>query len=380
MNRILKVVILVIGITGIGIGCGTSSGSSGNKVSSGVNSLPPANLTVQNIGAAATNVLDTVNTPPPSDVSAITSSTVANAPDQSMPLLSLMNHMGNAVIKPGSMKEQVLKGLAVFKQAQVNGYCSPTIADNSAPGNINVTITWNNVSCSFSGTTLTIDGSITVKGTYNESLGSLNITESYNNLTFKEQYPDSTLVKITLNGAETISGAGIVAGSTSITYSDKGNGTISGNVTTSQGNVAISGWVSVDDTFTGSLSQLVYAINHGREMNIYKTEIADYGVGTITMTVGSSILTINGGGTFGVTGTTSSANVEGRYSALLSNVKYDNNICFGGWPADGTLTITANHVFVLDFSVNSSGTECGCANVTFDGTPASGNPICSFYY
>ena len=375
MNRILKVVILVIGITGIGIGCGTSSGSSGNKVSSGVNSLPPANLTVQNIGAAATNVLDTVNTPPPSDVSAITSSTVANAPDQSMPLLSLMNHMGNAVIKPGSMKEQVLKGLAVFKQAQVNGYCSPTIADNSAPGNINVTITWNNVSCSFSGTTLTIDGSITVKGTYNESLGSLNITESYNNLTFKEQYPDSTLVKITLNGAETISGAGIVAGSTSITYSDKGNGTISGNVTTSQGNVAISGWVSVDDTFTGSLSQLVYAINYGREINIDKTKIADYGVGTITMTVGSSTLTINGGGTFGVTGTTSSANVEGRYSTLLSNVKYDNNICSGWWPADGTLTITANHVFVLDFSVNSSGTECGYANVTVDGTPASGNPI-----
>jgi len=378
MNRILKVVILVIGITGIGIGCGTSSGS-GNKVSSGVNSLPPANLTVQNIGAVATNVFKTVSTRP-TDVSAITSSTVANAPDRSMPPLPLMDHMGNAVIKPGSMKEQVLKGLAVFKQAQVNGYCSPTIADNSAPGNINVTITWNNVSCSFSGTTLTIDGSITVKGTYNESLGSLNITESYNNLTFKEQYPDSTLVKITLNGAETISGAGIVAGSTSITYSDKGNGTISGNVTTSQGNVAISGWVSVDDTFTGSLSQLVYAINHGSEMNIDKTKIADYGVGTITMTVGSSTLTINGGGTFGVTGTTSYANVEGRYSTLLSNVKYDNNICSGWWPADGTLTITANHVFVLDFSVNSSGTECGCANVTVDGTPASGNPICSFYY
>jgi hypothetical protein len=374
MNRILKVVILVIGITGIGIGCGTSSGS-GNKVSSGVNSLPPANLTVQNIGAVATNVFKTVSTRP-TDVSAITSSTVANAPDQSMPLLSLMNHMGNAVIKPGSMKEQVLKGLAVFKQAQVNGYCSPTIADNSAPGNINVTITWNNVSCSFSGTTLTIDGSITVKGTYNESLGSLNITESYNNLTFKEQNQDSTLVKITLNGAETISGAGIVAGSTSITYSDKGNGTISGNVTTSQGNVAISGWVSVDDTFTGSLSQLVYAINYGREINIDKTKIADYGVGTITMTVGSSTLTINGGGTFGVTGTTSSANVEGRYSTLLSNVKYDNNICSGWWPADGTLTITANHVFVLDFS----GTTCGCANVTVDGTQASGNPICSFYY
>ncbi len=347
--------------------------------------MPPANLTVQNLGGATVNALEAVNSPPPTDVSTVTSSTVTNAPDQSMPTLSLLNHMGSAIIKPTSQKNAVLKVLANFKQAQTSGSCGqPVITDHSSPGIVDVTVTWDNVQCTnpSSGDTMTINGSVTVKGTYNETAGSLNITESYNNLTFVDTNTTSNYsIKFSINGSETISGAGLIVGTTSITYSDKGNGTISGSFTSTQGNGTISGWVSVDDTFTGTPSQLVYAITHGKEISINSTKMGMYGAGTITMTIGSSpaTLTINGGAAYGVTGTSTGYNFEGKYTTAYSNVVFDPNICYGSWPSGGTLTITANHVFVLDFSINSGGTQCGCANVTEDGTPVSNNPVCNLY-
>lgn len=380
------IVLLVIGIASIGIGCGSSSsGSSGTKVSSGLNSLPPANLTVQSLGQPVTNALDNANTPIPTDVSSITSSTVSSAPNPQMPTLSLLNHMGSAIIKPSSQKNAVLRTLATFKQAQTSGSCgSPVITDNSSPGIVDITITWNQVQCSISsGETLTINGSVSVKGTYNETAGSVNITETYNNLTFVDANTVSNYsIKISLNGSETISGAGIVAGTTNISYSDKGNGTIAGSVTSSQGNTAISGWVSIDDNFTGTPSQLVFAITHGSEMSVGDSKFGEYALGKITMTRGSgspALITINGSASYGVTGSTTAYSYEGKYSAAYSNIVFDPNICSGFWPSGGTLTITANHVFELDFSINSSGTQCYCANVTVDGQPSSSNPICNLY-
>ncbi len=378
--KILTVILLAIGIAGMGIGCGSSSGgSSGSQVSSGVNSLPPANLTVQNVGGAASQAISSANKQPPTDVSNITSSTVNSAPNQTMPILAyVFNKMGNNVIvKPQSMQGTALNALSILKQAATSGYCAPVITDNSTPNNLNVTATWNNASCTFSTETLTINGTVTVTGTYDSSLGNLAITESLN-LTFNMTDSSSGLNEnFTMNGSDTITGAGIVLPITSISYTEKGKVNLSATITSGGHTESFSGWVAIDDTFTGTPSQLMFTINDGEEIDAGGSKlIGTYAIATITMTTysGSTItaLTVNGSGTYGVAVSGTTYGYSGKINVVYSNLVFDYTSCFG--PADGTITITgaAGNVFEFDFH----GQQCDCAAVTENGTPVTGSPFC----
>ncbi len=378
--KILTVVLLAMGLASAGIGCGSSSsGSSGNQVSSGVNALPPANLTVQNVGNAASQAISSANKQPPSDVSNITSTTVNGAPNQSLPVLSyLFKNLGsNVVIKPQSMKGAAVNALSMLKQAATSGTCAPVITDNSTPNNLDVTAAWNNASCTFSTETITINGTVTVKGTYDSTLGTLAITESLN-LTFNMTDTASGLTEnFTLSGGDTITGAGIVLPVTSITYSEKGTVNLSATVTSGGRSESFSGWTTIDDTFTGTPSQLMFSINDGEEIDAGGSKIiGTYAIATITMTTygGSPItaLTVNGSGTYGVAVSGTTYAYSGKISVIYSNLVFDYTSCFG--PASGSISITgaAGNVFVFDFT----GQQCDCAAVTENGTPVTGSPFC----
>jgi hypothetical protein len=378
--KILTVVLLAIGIAGMGIGCGSSSGgSSGSQVSSGVNSLPPANLTVQNIGSAASQAISSANQKPPTDVSTITSTTVNGAPNQSLPVLSyLFKNLGNnVVIKPQSMRGTALNALSMLKQAATSGYCAPVVTDSSTPNNLDVTATWNNASCTSSTETITINGTVTVKGTYDSTLGNLAITESLN-LTFKMTDSASGLDEnFTMNGSDTITGSGIVLPITSISYNEKGTMNLSATVTSGGHTGSFSGWVTMDDTFTGTPSQLMFTINDGEEIDTGGSKlVGTYAIATITMTTygGSPItaITVNGNGTYGVAVSGTTYAYSGRINVVYSNLVFDYTSCFG--PADGTITITGAAGNVFEF--NFHGQQCDCAAVTENGTPVTGSPFC----
>ncbi|MCL5879058.1 MAG: hypothetical protein M1428_04590 [Deltaproteobacteria bacterium] len=376
--KILTIVLLAIGLAGAGIGCGSSSsGSSGNQVSSGVNALPPANLTVQNIGSAASQAISSANQQPPTDVSNITSSTVNSSTNQGIPTLSyLFKNLGNnVVIKPQSMRGTALNALAVIKQAATSGSCAPTsYTDNSTTGNLDVTVTWSKVSCTISTTTMTINGSITITGNYDTTLGTLAITDTMD-LNFIMDDPSLSLNEnVTLNGSDTITGAGVVAPLTNITYSDKGKVNISATITSQSNTGSFTGWVATDDTFTGTPSQIVFTINDGTEVDSGSAKIGVYATANITMTTsGSPItsLTINGSGTYGVAGSSGTYTYTGKYSVAYAALTFDNSCAD---PVSGTITITANHVFLLDFN----GASCGCASVSEDGTVINAN-YCTLY-
>ncbi len=385
--KILAVVLLALGLASAGIGCGSSSGgSSGSQVSSGVNSLPPANLTVQSVSGAAGQAIGSVNNPPPNSVTTATSTTVSGSQSPTIPTLSFLfqnisTKNSTIMVKPQSMNSTALNTLSVLKQAVTSGACftNVSVSDNSTPGNIDVTVTWNNVSCTSSSVTLTLNGSITVTGSYDNSLGTFDVVEN-ENLTFtSNDSSTSSTTTMNLNGKETITGAGIVAGATSITYSEVGHTNISATVTSPTQNGSFSGWIDVDDTFTGTPSQLIFTINDGTEIDIGSTKIVGtYGIATITMTTfgGAPItaMTVNGSGTYGVAVSPSTYGYSGRISVVYSNLLFSYGTCSGA--SGGTVTITgaANNVFVFDFD----GQSCGCAAVTENGTPVPNSPYCGY--
>lgn len=380
--NILAVTLMAAGIAVFSLSCGSSSssGGGGGNPQGSLNSLPNANLTVSNVGGAATQALDTANTQPPSDVSTITDSTVSGAQNQTIPTLSYLFSKlsaNNIVINPQSMRGTALNALTVLKQAVASGTCSPTsYVDNSTPGTLDVTVAWNNASCTFSTETLTINGSVKVTGSYDASLGNLGITESVS-LNFGMVDSASGLNEnITLSGNDTITGSGIIAGTSSISYNEKGTVNINGTVSTPQGGGSFAGWITIDDTFTGTPSQLTFSINDGTEVDVNGTRVlGTYGVANITMTIGAgspATVTVNGSGTYGEAVNAGIYAYSGKVSVAYDNLLFDPSVCYG-YPSSGTITITAANVWLFDFN----GASCGCASLSEDGTVVNAN-FCSF--
>ncbi|MCL4477575.1 MAG: hypothetical protein M1381_00535 [Deltaproteobacteria bacterium] len=397
--NLVTIGILAIGLAGMGMSCGSSSssGSSTTGVSSSLSSLPNANLTVSNVGSVAAQVFDGVNAQPPSSVSSVVSS------GPQLPVLSYMfSHLNNVVVKPQSMRGAVLNVLTNLKTLQTSGSsCSPTSIVNNSTGNnqsgtVYVTITWNSVPCTdpSTGTQMTINGSASVNGSYDGSSGTVSITTSLD-VSAGENFTNGGSAQINFKGGESVNGSGIAT--TNITYTEKGSLNISGSVTnmpidagcgttgTTTASGSFNGWMTIDDSFTGSPNSLASSKEDGNETDISGTlsngssetfKQGSYAKASITISSTSQTTrTINGSGTFGqiVTGTatstcgtpvTNSASYSGKVSVGLRNITFNDAICSGQWPANGTLTITADRTFTVDFSVNSNGSNCGCANVS----------------
>ena len=397
--KILTVALLAIGLASAGIGCGsTSSGSSGNQVSSGLNALPPATLTTANVGSAASQAINAANETPSANTSSFAT------PGGALGALSyVVSHSNNIIIKPQSMRGPVLQALSSLKTAGYNITCPYGGTMNETGTSSSVTIVFS--ACGISNTE-TLNGSMTISGVSSSS-DSISANISYSNFSINENQSGGSL-STTVNGSLTIAGSGITVGSTNITYTEKGSITISGSATnwiftdfacSEALTGTFNGWISIDDSFSGSASQVSVSGNVGQEEDgsgttsgggSFAYKIGHYGVYSFTMAItgdpqSPTSFSINGTGTFGanITGTVSgtsscsaltptSTSYYGKYSVTLNNITFDSSCASA--PSAGTLTITANHIFLLDFN----GAACGCASVSEDGKVINAN-YCTLY-
>ncbi len=75
---------------------------------------------------------------------------------------------------------------------------------------------------------------------------------------------------------------------------------------------------------------------------------------------------------------------SGKVNLNFNNLAFVDSYCagFGGgwwpWPTGGTITIISDHTYKYDFSINSTGNNCGCAVVSIDNALLnSGLPDCT---
>ncbi len=389
--KILIVLLSAIGIAGLGLSCGSSSSGNssggGGDVSGALSSLPNANLTTQNVGNAAGQALGSASQRPPTDPS-----NIVNGGGMSSLSYFLNKFQDNLVIKPESMRGAAQKTLTILKGLAVTGSCAPTsITGNYKSMPFNFTMTWNNVPCDDGmGDPDTLNGSISLSGSYDQAAGTMSVNFSIN-LTESVTYTAANgggSAQATMKGSESVNGTGITTDTSSVTYTDKGSYSLSGNVQGVQGSCndtvsgSYDGWKVMDDSFSGNVSQLSYGVKDGTEENISGTSsiggamnMKDGAYANASMAldlVSDTQHSVNGSGTFGAvlteTGTsecggtqTNSTSYAGKFGTSFSAVTFDASICGGEWPSSGTLTITANHTFGLDFSG-----DCGCADLTID--------------
>ncbi len=405
--NILTVVIMAVGIAVFSISCGSSSssggGGGGGNVSGSLNSLPNANLTVSNVGGAASQTLGAASKTPSSP----NPSTLASPGGALGALSYLVSNPNKLVIKPQSMKGPVLQALSNLKLLQVySGACPGGGTINIVPGSTSGTevITFNN--CVEGPTTL--NGSITISANSSSST-SVNATITYSAFTFSETISGGSFAA-TFNGSLAFAGTGLTVNSTNITFTENGSITISGSAANwtfpdFTCNEAItgtfSGWASVDDSFSGSPSTVAVSGTDGREENgsgtsssggSFAYKVGSYGVYSFTMAItgnpqSPTTLTLNGSGTFGanVTGTVSgtsscsalaptSTSYYGKYSVTLDKITFDSSCAYA--PSGGTLTITADNTWVFDFT---AGPGCGCAVVKENNVTVPQSPMCGLY-
>ncbi len=396
----LSIVGLVAGAVSFGAGCGssTSSGGSGN-VSGALNSIPTASLSVSNVGGAAGQVISSVvSQGVPTDVSSV----VSAGPQVSI-LAYVLNNANTLVVRPQSFKGAALNALSVLKLAATSGSgCSPSsIVDNSTgttgSGTVDLTLTWTKVSCvdPSTGNTQTLNGTASLKGSYDSSVGDVSINTTLN-LTIGMQFTSGGSEQVSVAGSIAENGTGLVQGTTSVSFANKGSITLTGSVSSAPSGDAcndtitgtFSGWENVDNAFSGSPSQLAFSVDDGNEMDASGTSSGGgslslkqgaYNKASMTISVSSSTTrTVNGTGTFGAviteSGTstcgtivTSSTSYAGKFTATLTNVTFDDSSCNGQWPTGGTLTLTADKTLTLNFT----GQACDCADVSVNGGTAS---------
>ncbi len=388
----LKLLSLILLMGSIALGCGSSGGSSssGTQVTGSLNSLPNAQLTVSNVGSAASQALkvnqDATNYANQStSVSSITNSTTGNP--NNLPafggLSMVTQNPSKLVVSPSYLKQTVLDQLKSFQILQSAG-CNtqPAVTNNSTTSGsttyVDITSTWSNETCSYGGISFTFNGTISWTGTYDSSAGSANLKLTYTNFNFGETY-SGTSMSMTWNGGFTFTGSGMISGASNAQYTEDGKLNLTGIYSSAQGSIGLSGWFGIDDTFTGNASFFTLVLNEGNEFDITSgsesAKIGSYLQTTPSLTISTTTNTtvLNGSGTAGVAyiingksftaGTTS---YSGKFSFAFNNLTYDNTIC-AYCPSSGTLTLTSGtESFVFNYNSSSCTASPGqcCADVT----------------
>ncbi|MCL4477954.1 MAG: hypothetical protein M1381_02475 [Deltaproteobacteria bacterium] len=393
----LKLLSIILLMGSIALGCGSSGGSSssGTQVSGSLNSLPNAQLTVSNIGSAASQALkvnqDATNYASQStSVSSITNSTNGNP--NNLPafggLSMITQNPSKLVVSPSYLKQTVLDQLKSFKILQyASCNTQPVVTNNSSTSGsttyVDITSTWSNETCSSGGISFTFNGTISWTGTYDSSAGSANLKLIYTNFNFGETY-SGTSMSMTWNGGFTFTGSNMISGASNAQYTEDGKLNLTGIYSSAQGIIGLSGWFSIDDTFTGNTSFFTLVLNEGNEFDVASgsesARIGEYLQTTPSLTISttSSTTVLNGSGTAGIayiingksftTGTTS---YSGKYSFAFNNLTYDNAIC-PYCPSSGTLTLTSGtETFVFNYNSTSCNTGQCCADVT-----GASSPVC----
>ncbi len=425
MNRktISVLTVFVIGIMFAGLGCSSSSSSSGNSVAGTIGGLPNAQLSAsQNDTIVVTALQQIIPSLPLSDPSMV-GNMITDEAESADPLYLYNNYCSPYFCIAGGNifnNNYYTYNLTQFTPTTISG---AGLQQNGGVYTTDVTLSWNNQKntyydqySSLENITETDNGALKEHGTYSYAQGNASIPESAN-LNSLFQYADGSQENDNNSYSASWNAQGFNAGSQSFSINNTSNA--SGNSTahyTQASNftdyttgyklsdVTSNGWAANNYNMTGTVNNLNYNENDGSQYNSNGTVFSTTtGMMTIQGVNGQVVslqeqfsgttFTVNGNALFGETyeekinGSVVSQpptppDFSGKATVTIKGLTFNSSICyqyygggyFGNWPINGTITVnSANNVYTYDFSINSTGNNCGCATVSVNGGSGSQN-------
>ena len=270
-----------------------------------------------------------------------------------------------------------------------------------------VTLSWVNAQNTIANVvTETDNGSLKEHGTYSYDQGNAFIPESAN-LNSLFQYADGSQEQDSQGYSASWNAQGFTSGSQSFsinnTFNANGNAhahyTPASNFTDyttgyKLSDVTGNGWFAYNYGMTGTLTNLNFNENDGysntENGTIFSSTsgtLADQNVSGQVISLheqfSGTTFTVSGNATFGeiqqekingqvVSQPPTPPDFSGKVTVTLNNLIFDNSSCYGSWPSNGTITVNSDkNIYVYDFSINSNGSNCGCANVSINGGTAA---------
>ena len=420
-------VIIAVVITGLlfaGLGCSSSSSSSGNSVPAAIGGLPSAQLSAaQNDTIVVTALQQIIPSSPLSD-SYVVGNVITSEAESADPLYLYNNYYCSPYfcIAGGNIFSNFYYSynLTQFTPTTISG---TGLQQNGGIYTTDVTLSWSNAKntyydqyYSLENITETDNGALKEHGTYSYAQGNASIPESAN-LNSRFQYADGSQENDSSSYSASWNAQGFTPGSQSFSMNNTFNGSGNSSVhytpasnftdyTTGYklSDVTASGWSANNYNMTGTVNNLNYNENDGGEYNQNGTVFTSSS-GTMTVQgvhgqvvslqeqFSGTTFTVNGNATFGETyqekinGTVVSQpptppDFSGKATVTIKGLTFNSSICyqyygggyFGNWPLNGTITVnSANNVYTYDFSINSTGNNCGCATVSVNGGSGSQN-------
>ena len=401
-------VVLVTGLLLAGLGCSSSSSSSGNSVAAAIGGLPDAQLSAGQNDSIVVTALGQIIPSSPLSNNTNAGYVITNEAESADPFYLFNNYYCSSYycISAGS----------IFNNYNITYYLTdvtPTtisgagLQQNGGIYTTDVTLSWVNAKdTSASFMTETDNGDLKEHGTYSYIQGNASIPEEAN-LNSLLQFADGSQEQVSQSYSASRNAQGFTPGSQSFSI----NGTLNTNgnahahftpasnftdYTTGYklSDVTANGWNAYNYNMTGTLTQLNYNENDGGSNNENGT-IFSSTAGTISVQgvsgqiislqeqFSATTFTVSGNATFGefyeekINGQVVSQppvppDFSGKVTVMLKNLIFDNASCSGSWPSNGTITVNSDkNIYTYDFSINSNGSNCGCANVSVNGGSAA---------
>jgi len=418
--RLIVMGVSMIAFMGILWGCSSSSSSSGNSVASAIGGLPSAQLSASQSDSIVVTVLQQIIPSSPIADYSIAGDVITNEAESADPFYLYNNYYCSLYycISAGSI---------------FNNYNSTYYLTNVTPTTISgaglqqnggsyltdVTLSWVNAKNTYydqynslENVTETDNGALKEHGTYSYAQGSAAILENAK-LNSLIQYADGSQEQDSNSYSASWNAQGFIPGSQSFSLNNtfNGNGSVSAHYTPASNftdyttgyklsDVTASGWSAYNYNLTGTMDSLNYNENDGGAYNENGTVFSSTS-GTMTIqSVNGQVISLQeqfSGTTFTISGNAILGEMDeekingqvvsqpptppdfsGKVTVTINNLIFDNSFCYGQQPSNGTITVNFyKNVYTYDFSVNSTGNNCGCANVSVNG----GNPTldCNIY-
>ncbi len=406
-KKVSIAVVLVTGLLLAGLGCSSSSSSSGNSVAGAIGGLPDAQLSAgQNDSIVVTALGQIIPSSPL--LNNTNAGYVITAEAQSADPFYLYNNY--------CYHFYCISAGSIFNTNNISYYLTPVtpttisgagLQQNGGIYTTDVTLSWVNAKdTSASFMTETDNGDLKEHGTYSYIQGNASIPEEAN-LNSLLQFADGSQEQVSQGYSASWNAQGFTPGSQSFsinnTFNTNGNAhahfTPASNFTDyttgyKLSDVTGNGWYAYNYNMTGTLTQLNYNENDGSSNNENGT-IFSSTAGTISVQgVSGQIIslqeqfsgttfTVSGNATFGeiyeekingqvVSQPPAPPDFSGKVTVTLNNLIFDNSSCYGSWPLNGTIAVNSDkNIYTYDFSINSNGSNCGCANVSVNGGSAT---------
>ena len=413
-KKVSTAVILVTGLLLAGFGCSSSSSSSGNSVAAAIGGLPEAHLSAgQNDSIVVTALGQVIPTSPISDYSNA-GNVITDEAESADPFYLFNNYYCSPYycISAGSIfnNYNMTYYLTDVTPTTISG---ASLQQNGGMYTTDVTLSWVNAQNTYydqyyalENITETDNGALKEHGTYSYDQGNASIPENAN-LNSLFQYADGSQEQDSQGYSASWNAQGFTPGSQSFSFNNtfNTNGNAQAHYTPASNftdyttgyklsDVTGSGWYAYNYNMTGNLTQLNFNENDGYSSNENGTifsstsgTLADQNVSGQVISLqeqfSGTTFTVSGNATFGeiqqeringqvVSQPPTPPDLSGKVTVTLNNLIFDNSSCYGPWPSNGIITVNSDkNIYVYDFSINSNGSNCGCANVSINGGSAT---------